>query len=514
MARTWYRNRALTRQTTTSTGYGDVVDLTLMPTPSTDYFLLWSAQFDVSVTTSNGRHRLRDDIAGANLANPIHRAPNTADIMSAGGIARWTSGPSPGSQTFSIEHSVDTTSVTLGSADAYLMAISADATDEYAESTGTSSTTSSTLSDKVTLSFTPDAAGDYLILCSCEINGVIPASTNGPGRVLLDVNGTQFFDTSDGYFSQTSSQYASWCHGIVMNFAAAAHTLKLRYASSDNTTTAQIRAARILAMRLDSLTAAQTAQNNTRQSTTALSPQVAAGVTLTAHDRDYLFIGTAIVDHSTSVSTMETRLDWSGTTRSAFKRRQVSSSGSRRASYVALGYGALSAGSRTVNLDWWRTSSGTASVTDAFIGTFLLDNVDAETLVPAATLGLSGVVPAVATGGAAIVPVGAGALAALVPAVSASVFLLIPGVSFALAGRVPGLAMGAAVPAASSNAAIACWAPLAVADTVIRAGIGTMTLLNLHPVRAGPLWRAINENQAVWGDRTPATSTWTPVPAA
>lgn len=158
MARTWHRNQALTRQTITSTSYGDVVALTFVPTPSIDYFLLWSAQFDMSVTSSNGRHRLRDDTAGSNLANPIHRAPNTADIMSAGGIARWTSGASPGSQTFSVEHSVDTASTTLGSGDAHLMAISADATDKYAESTGTSSTTSSTLSDKVTLSYVFGAA--------------------------------------------------------------------------------------------------------------------------------------------------------------------------------------------------------------------------------------------------------------------------------------------------------------------------------------------------------------------
>lgn len=376
MVRTWHRTQSLARQTTASTSYSDLLDLTFTPTPSTNYYLLWSAQLDVNAN-ANGRHRLRDDTAGLNLANPIHRSPNAAEIMSTGGIARWTSGVSPGPQTFSVEHSVDTASIVLGSSNAYLMAITADAVDQYAENTGNSSTNSSTLSDKTTLSFTPASAGDYLILCSCEINGFIPASTDGVGRVLLDVNGTQFFDTLDGYFAQTNSQFASWCHGAVVNWTAAPQVVKIRYASSNNTTTAQIRQARILAIRLDSLHAGYTAQSNTRQSTTALSPQAAAGTTFTAHNRDYLFIGTALIDHFTSISTMEARVNWSGTTRSAFKRRQVGP-GSRRASFLALGYDSLPAGSQTVSIDWWCTSSHTAGITDAFIGAFLLDVVDIE----------------------------------------------------------------------------------------------------------------------------------------
>jgi hypothetical protein len=241
---------------------------------------------------------------------------------------------------------------------------------------------------------------------------------------------------------------------------------------------------------------------------------VAAGVTFTAHDRDYLFIGTALIDHSTSFSTMEARVAWDGATRSAFKRRQVSSSGARRASYVALGYGPLAAGSRTIGLDWWRTSSGTASVTDAFIGAFLLDAADAETQAPAAMAGLSGLAPTVATDGVAIVPPGAGVLVALVPAIGASVNLPVPGAAFMLAGRAPAVAMGAAVQVPLSNPAITGRAPLARVDVVLHAGKATVTLSGLVPVRTGPTWRAINENQAAWTDRNPAASTWTLVPAA
>ncbi len=229
MARTWYRNQALSRQTTTSTTYSDVVSLTFTPAPSTDYYLLWSAIFDSSVTTDNNRHRLRDDTAGANLANPNHRSQNTSEKMSVGGIAKWTSGGAPGSQTFSIEHLSEVSGTVTGTSDAQMIAIRKETGDEYAESTSTSSTTSSTLSDKTTLTFTPASAGDYLILVSAELSGFISSSPfHARGRCLLDVGGTQYLDTVDGYMALTASQFASWAGAAVVDQGASAQTLKIR----------------------------------------------------------------------------------------------------------------------------------------------------------------------------------------------------------------------------------------------------------------------------------------------
>jgi hypothetical protein len=181
---------------------------------------------------------------------------------------------------------------------------------------------------------------------------------------------------------------------------------------------------------------------------------------------------------------------------------------------VALGYDSLAAGSRTISLDWWRTSSGTASVTDAFIGAFLLDAADAETQAPAAMAGLSGLAPTVASDGVAIVPSGVGVLVAQVPAIGTSVVLPVPGAALGLARAAPALAMGAAVQVPPSNRAVTGRAPLARLDGVLHAGKATVTLSGLVPVRTGPTWRANNENQSAWADRNPAASTWTPVPAA
>lgn len=514
MARNWFKNRALSRQTTASITYTDVLSLTFIPNSSATYYILWSALFDCSVTNSNANHRLRNDTSSSNLASPVHRAPNSSDIMSVGGVAKWVSGAAPGSQTFSVEHAVDVVTATVGTADAYLVAIEAAADDTYAESVSNSSTTSNVLSDKVTLNFTPSTAGEYIIICSCEIAGFIPSSTDGVGRVLLDVNGNQYFDTIDGYFSQTNSQYASWCHAITISFSPSMQSLKIRFASSDNTTTAQIRQARILAVRLDSFSRAHTAQNVTRQTTIQQTPQVAAGITFDAVSNDYLFISTALVDHSTSVSTMEVKIDWAGASHSSLKRRQVSASGARRASYLALGYDSLSVGSQTTNIDWWRTVGGTAGITDAFIGAFLLDVVDTDIPVPVIPQAVTCLAPAVAVGAAVGVPVRAVSVVPAVPVVSASVLVAVPGAIAGFAARVPAVAVGAAVAIGPGLVAAVCAAPALAVGVVIRVAAGAVALRGRQPVRAGPVWRAVNENQAVWGDVAPAISTWSPVPAA
>ena len=545
MARTWYRNQALSRQTTTSTTYADVVGLTFTPQASTDYWLLWSAIFDSSVTTDNSRHRLRDDSAGANLANPNHRAQSTTEKMSVGGIAAWTSGASPGSQTFSIEHQCETAGTTTGTSDAHLIAIKRETGDQYAESTGSSSTTSSTLADKATLTFTPASAGDYLILVSAEINGFVNASPfQARGRCLLDVNGTPYLDTVDGYMTLTTTQYASWAGAVVASFGAGSQTLKIRYASSDNTTTVQIRQARILAIRLDSFPLAATDQDNTRQTTTASSAQVAAGVTLTAQGADYLMLGAGMFDYDTSFAPVwgNLKVDAAGTDRNLYIKRQYGSgaatgSTGARSSFIAFGYGALSAGSRTVNTDWWSNSSNdhAAGVKDAFAGVFLLDTVNADITVPAAILQLSGGPPAAATGGAAIVPLKALALVAglptvrcdvlcfappvvlslgpRAPSVAASVQLAVPAAAAALDGQPPALAIDAAIRPGAAAISVAAALPVARADNFLRVPAQMLTLRGLAPARAGPLWRAADENLTIWAQQSPAHALWTPAGA-
>jgi len=373
MARTWFKNKQLTRQTLTGTVTpASVLSLSFTPKASTSYYLLWSAQCDYNITTRNCAFALNDTTGSVALAAISNRTDNNSNIFSIGGIAKWTAGGSPGTQQFDITQAPGNSADTVGSDEIFLMAIEAQATDAYAEVLSANTRTSSTLGDQCTLTFTPGSAGDYLILCSAEAGGLITATSNGCCRVLLDVNGTQYFDTVDGQQANTSSARYAWAGAMVLNFAASSQTLKIQFASSDNTNTANIRNCRILCMRLDTFAQATTAQNTTEQSTQQTTMQVAATVTPTVPNNDYIVLSSGLVRYSTSARNMESDASIAGVTRSLQKRYQMFTGGVRKTSYIGWGYDTLVGGSRTFQTEWRATNaSDTAYITGAFIGALL-----------------------------------------------------------------------------------------------------------------------------------------------
>jgi hypothetical protein len=486
MARGWYRAQALARASTNSTAYVDCVALSFAPTAETTYYLLWSAQSDCSSNGRNNQLRLRDDTGAATLASPVARVSSAADdTISFGGIARWTAGAAPGTRTFSVEHAINIGDATIGTADTYLVALQAQPGDAFAESAGTSSTSSSALADKATLSFTPEAAGDYLILFSAELSGLIPSTAQGNCRALLEVDGTAYFDTQDGLASRTSSQFGSWSGAVRASLTAAPHTVKLRYAAADNVNAVSIRQAAILAMRLDGFAGHATGQDNTRQATSATAPQVAASASLTAQAGEHLVIAAALVDHATSSNSALTRVSVDGGTASPWQRVQVGGATRRMPSFM-LGYAALAAGARTASLDYWNEASS-SGITDAFIG--VLDpGVDALAVAaPAAGLDLVGRTPAALTDRALAAPAGALALSGAAPV--AALALAAPAPPLAASGR----------------------APTAAVDAALRPPAAPVPLRAHAPVRAGPLWQAPAPVAAAWTVSETAAGGWTPV---
>ena len=373
MARTWFKSKQLTRQTLTGTTTpASVLSLTFDYEASTDYYLLWSMQSDNSVTSRNAAFALNDTTGASSLATPSVRLANTAAVFSVGGIAKWTAPGSSGTRQFDITQAPGNTADTVGSDDIFLMAIKKDATDQYAETLAATSSTSSTLSDRVTLTFTPATQGDYLILFSAEGGGIIPATADGTWRVLLDVDGTEYYDTTDGIFANTNTARPSWAGGLVLNLTAASHTIKIRYASSNNTDAANIRNARILAMRVDTFHAASSDQDSTEQNTTSTSYSAASGVTVGAGAYDYMILGSGLIRNSTSARAMQAQLDIAGSGTSASNCYDIGT-GARYFSYIGFAYATLSAGSQTINTSW-KVSSGsdTGSISDAFTGVFLM----------------------------------------------------------------------------------------------------------------------------------------------
>lgn len=376
MARTWHRTKQLTRQTTQSTSAATVHTLSITnPVANTDYWILWSLKGDYNVTSRNSRWMLRDVTAAADMhASICNRPNNTGNLFSVGGVARWQSGSSPTSpQEFSITYWAGNSADTVGADDIYIVAIKAETGDQFAVSSGTSSNTTSTLSDKVTLTFTPPAQKDYLVFVWGELGGTTTSTINGICRAVLEVDGTDYyFDTDDGLMAGTASARWPWSAAGVLNLTAVSHTLKIRFASTDGTTSASIGGnACILAIPVDTFSSEVYDFNVGEQSTTGTTSYVsAAAVSPTLSEDEYLVIVSGILRHSTSASSNQAQLDINGGVRSESSRTAIGSGGVKRTAHFSFGYETLS-GSSPIDLEFRTSDSGhTARMYDAFVGVF------------------------------------------------------------------------------------------------------------------------------------------------
>lgn len=207
MARTWYKSQAEARATKAADGYSDLTSITFTPEAETDYYVLWSSLVDASSNSSDVLAKLVDDTNGVDLAEINVEPHDNTDVICVGGVRKWSAGPSPSSTTLSIEYAREA-ATTVG-AYSTLAVLKAGPADGFAESLSTSTTSSSTLQDKTVLTFTPAAAGDYLIVASAEYGN----TTNNNSRLLLDINGTAHFDGNAVYMSDASNflPWTRWC---------------------------------------------------------------------------------------------------------------------------------------------------------------------------------------------------------------------------------------------------------------------------------------------------------------
>lgn len=129
--------------------------------------------------------------------------------------------------------------------------------DKYAESLGTSTTTSSTFQQKLRLSFTPATAGDYLLIFGAQLKH---ASTSQSLECHLNIDkaGPATIRHLARMEPFSTAEWRPWggTLGAITGetqgqFSAAAHTIDIEFRSLDGSTTASIREAYILALRLD-----------------------------------------------------------------------------------------------------------------------------------------------------------------------------------------------------------------------------------------------------------------------
>jgi hypothetical protein len=118
---------------------------------------------------------------------------------------------------------------------------------ETSGSEGLSSTSSTNWQDKTVLTFTPSATGNYLIMAAAKIN--LNTALNGyQAEINFTIDGTEY-----GYWQAGLSDQADYLTFAVMinvSLSATSHTLKIAYRTTSASYTANIRDARIVAVKL------------------------------------------------------------------------------------------------------------------------------------------------------------------------------------------------------------------------------------------------------------------------
>ena len=289
---------------------------------------------------------------------------DTTDLTSVFGLAKWTSPSSPVSQSFKLQYSTET-SGTVGIDEMCIVAIESHADDEYIETDAETTTSSDGYTDAQTLTFTPSTTGDYLIIAYGELANLTLTNYT---QVRLDVNGTASH-TASALATSDISNYIPWMAVKKVNLTAVSQTIKIQYGLSSPSGVARIRRRRILAIRLDTLTANSSDYTSTRATTTSTTAVDAASTTFTAAGSvDYFAIGNVFLDHSAATSSSNAQLSMDGAAVARHFREHGNTT--QESSYAAINYTTPSSGSRTHKTQVY-AESGTTGYADR--GVYVLD---------------------------------------------------------------------------------------------------------------------------------------------
>lgn len=250
-ARQYYYAAATAEATTTATADTAVATLTFTPDDNSDYVIMWSCLSQApGLSVDTNVKLLQGTTATLNAIN--WESPDTTTYRALGGVAVATFATATGSHSFNITHGNETTTSTGNKIkETHLIAIKLATSDAWMFSTATTrSTTATTYQTAATLSFTPSATGDYLIIGSAA--RASPSAVGAAPSILLNVAGT---GTDYGYSKlapKDTSNFYSWVTTQQLPLTASQWDVAIQLAAS--TATGGISEARdfaIVSMRLD-----------------------------------------------------------------------------------------------------------------------------------------------------------------------------------------------------------------------------------------------------------------------
>jgi len=320
-ARQSFYLESLAESSTTSTTPQVKATLTFTPDASATYWLIASGAF---VCTAAGRatiavHHVDAAVDLLLQGGQVKESSSPLDWIPYFGIARLSFGSAPGEQSIEVRYASESDGDTTKIRDARVLVIKADAADQFAASDDEWQTASTSYQDKTTLTFTPESAGDYLVIGNASM-AMDAANTAMRGRLNHTTASVTYGDrvwyARDAWWFQPFAVMEKLTLGVL------SQTFKLQFRSNSGTL-CYYRDARILALRLSAFEGHAFTSNQAAQNTTSASDSDVLTLTQTPAAVAHAII--AIGSFNTASSTVSGYLNFArdGTNQTEFVREGV-----------------------------------------------------------------------------------------------------------------------------------------------------------------------------------------------
>jgi hypothetical protein len=356
MARVYYSDADVGRNTFANTTYQDQSVVTFTPNASKVYVILWGCLLDNDSTTNDSRARLYHDTAAAALETFNYEAQDTTDNYQVTGAAIYTAPGSPTSQTFKVQYSSESTNTT-GCQDAWIVALELHANDLQSVTAAEQTLASSAFGDigpSVTC-----AAGNWLLIASAEINC---SAANISNNWQIHDGTSQITVTGDAYL-QDATNYTPWWQ-VVRVQPGSSTTYKLRFKSSGGAVTVRSRNTSLIALDLSQFSDVIYGDSLGESTTLSASAQTKLSVTDTPVAAAYLQLFACSRRHDSTANSGYTDYTRGGAAISVEAEREPNDATNE---YIDHGYGAVSTltASSTTWLVRYRSESSTTRIKNA-----------------------------------------------------------------------------------------------------------------------------------------------------
>ncbi len=374
--RQYYQNSAVGPITKDSETYATLLTLTFTPDANTRYAIFISCSAGPTESSGTGPHlRLRE--------NSITRAELVCDgtsnnfLHGFGMLYMHTEGATPVSRSFVLQGRSTDTGFDIQFRDMQIIALrleDGNDGDQYKTHDSLETETTTTYSDQVTLTFTPDNAGDYLVIGYAETGN---NSTLSYGQCRLNINSTGQKALDRLYI--ISNDYWPYLKMSKKTFAASSQTMTMQIAASGGGgVITHGRRFRVLALRLGKFLSSKFIDNSSADTETTSTFKEYLNLNFAANKANYLIL--TCHDHGDdrdpSTSHVQSRIqkdnvDWLG---EDFKDKW-NRGGSKRCNNTAFKIEELAEQTYDYDIEFKMIGTGTAYCDDAAIVALELDQL-------------------------------------------------------------------------------------------------------------------------------------------